>query len=196
MATLNLSVTTGANDGHAISTTFNTSASTYNLGNAVSSFYTNTVDRFTGASAIIGSSITQALFRIQFHTTDAGETVHYTVQVENADSPTMPTSVSDMNSRVKTSGTAWSPTTPASISYLEVDIKNEIQILADRPGFTGEINIFMYNVSTASGQRILRYFYDSAGNPGAQLNITYSAPVVPYYERKIFNPFKSFIKGY
>lgn len=194
MPTLNLSIASGSDDAHGLSTTFTTNASSFNLGNTVGPLFGKTIDRFTGASAIVGKTITQALFRVQCGTTDAGESVNYTVTVENADSPTMPTTVADMDGRTKTSGTAWNISTPGSIQYLEIDIKNEIQVLADRPGFTGNINVFLYDSSTASGQRVLRYFYEFTGNPGAQLNITYSSG--PTFDFRQFNPFKSFIKGY
>lgn len=208
MPTLNLQVSTGNNDGAMAS-------GTDNAGRAVSTSGSVTLTDsilppgshggndeytvaayFTGAAAIVGTTINSATFQMRANATySAGSNVvKLYVSAQNSDTPaTLSASVGNLNTTNRPRTTATTVITVTSVTggvWYTADVTSVIQEIADRPGFTGEIVILVdthEDTTTGEWQDFDSYNGAAAGAP--KLDITYTAgggvsiPVIMHHLR-------------
>lgn len=180
MATANLAVSTGTDDGYwnygGGADYSNSSAGAY-LGSSFSQSIGAWL-RFPSATIPNASTINSAVLTITSHDTRS-DSVSLIIRGVAEDNPTYPTSRTDAAGRSVTSaGVTWSPSAfTAGSTYSPGDLSTVVQEIVNRAGFTSGNAIMLYilnNGTTSTNLRQLRS-YNNSPAAAATLDIDYTA---------------------
>lgn len=170
-------VLTGADDGHIEGTDFDNAQQHADFGKTAGGASQNAFIRFADVAIPKGASIVSAYVEIAANNYWFGATCNVSIQCEDADDPSPPSSYSDYNARTLTSAIVywnsipeWEPLT----YYSTPDISAVIQEIIDRVGWAVGNAITVFIKDNGSGTNQQRNFLSKdvdTNNP--RLKVTY-----------------------
>lgn len=176
MASISVSIATGADDGRWRATAFSNSDDDTFIGAAANNkgFF-----RFTGLGALAGATITSATLTFVAAATDSGA-ASFVIKARAADNPPAPTTISEASSPARHATTvSWSSVAAwtAGTAYDSPDITTLIQALVD-DGYlaSGVILFYVEPASSGTGQRDAASYDHATYNPPA-LHVEYTTTV-------------------
>lgn len=130
--------------------------------------------RVAGAGDVAGNTVDSAYF-VPYASANSSNTTNHKVYLEDADSPSVPTSFATANALVLTTAAIdWDVTsTTVNTQFSSPDIASAVQEVVDRGGFGGSLQVVVKDDGTANTKFRRCYIYNATYNPS--LDITYSA---------------------
>lgn len=152
MPTVTQYINANADDGYGNSfSTFSASATEAYFGAEGATAY-RSFHRFSGVAIPAGATIYSAKIQLRARGSLPGTTVNVKVHCEAADSPSAPSSYSDLTGRSLTSGAAWNNVGAWTIGnwYDSIDFTSDLQAVIDRAGWVENNAVTVHIVNNAS----------------------------------------------
>jgi type IV pilus assembly protein PilY1 len=170
-------VAANGDDGYLANTSFDASSDSTILGN-LSGIICRGFFRFTNVSIPVGATIVAAKIQTRCYDTLSGATCNLKVHCEAADSPTAPTSNSDLTGRSLTTGTEWNAVSGQTSGtwYDSPDIKSDVQEVVNRGGWADNNALTIHILNNGSSSNAYRQSRSRnyATGDAAKLVVTYT----------------------